>query len=397
MTRSTKIHIFRRGASMLSCSAALPLSHRTLTFTAGVIRGHRKQIGSCWRKLSPGQQALRVLAFLRKGETFAELAAGFSIGTSTAWRYVTETVGLLAARSPKLRRALADAQQAGHALRRDRRRADTDRPGGRDRRFYSGKHRRHGMNLQVIASLHGHIVWVSGPLPGAVHDLTAARIWGIALTPSSKPGASCASSAAARGGLGNWPRPSISSRPARCKDEDSRPIPGQPPEENAIAGAHTLSILFSLRGLSGLISVSLTGNTDPDAIGYLLLSGGQPNDAARGFPVCRATVTYPADGYAAMFGWTQMVRSTDSDPARFEMDPIAFYQQIPTPYAFFGVRPELFDAPSRDSRDDMTWEAHSFLCVTRRRAHPPRPGDRRLPLGLHHRPAGHRLHPASRT
>ena len=22
-------------------------------------------------------------------------------------------------------------------------------------------------------------MWVSGPLPGAVHDLTAARIWGI--------------------------------------------------------------------------------------------------------------------------------------------------------------------------------------------------------------------------
>jgi hypothetical protein len=110
--------------------------------------------------------------------------------------------------------------------------------------------------------------------------------------------------------------------------------------------------------------VSLTGNTDPDAIGYLLLSGGQPTDAARGFPVCRATVTYPAEGYAAMFGWTQMVCSTDSDPARFEMDPIALYQQIPTPYAFFGVRPELFDAPSRESRYDMAWEAHSFLCVS---------------------------------
>ena len=35
------------------------------------------------------------------------------------------------------------------------------------------------MNLQVIASPGGDIVWVSGPLPGAVHDLTAARIWGI--------------------------------------------------------------------------------------------------------------------------------------------------------------------------------------------------------------------------
>ena len=35
------------------------------------------------------------------------------------------------------------------------------------------------MNLQVIASPDGDIVWVSGPLPGAVHDLSAARIWGI--------------------------------------------------------------------------------------------------------------------------------------------------------------------------------------------------------------------------
>ena len=45
--------------------------------------------------------------------------------------------------------------------------------------FYSGKHRRHGMNLQVIATPGGDIVWVSGPLPGAVHDRTATRIWGI--------------------------------------------------------------------------------------------------------------------------------------------------------------------------------------------------------------------------
>jgi hypothetical protein len=78
--------------------AALPLSRQTLTYTAGVIRRHRTQIGSPWRKLAPGQQALLVLAYLRKGETFAELAAGF--GIATAWRYVTETVGLLAARSP---------------------------------------------------------------------------------------------------------------------------------------------------------------------------------------------------------------------------------------------------------------------------------------------------------
>ncbi len=37
-----------------------------------------------------------------------------------------------------------------------------------DQPFYSGKHHRHGMNLQVTASPDGDIVWVSGPLPGAV-------------------------------------------------------------------------------------------------------------------------------------------------------------------------------------------------------------------------------------
>src|ERR1035441_2726462 len=106
--------ILRRGAQMLFYPAALPLSRQTLDYTAGIIRRHRKQIGSPWRKLNPGRQALLVLAYLRKGETFAELAAGFGVGTATAWRYVTETVALLAARSPKLRRALAAAKDAGH-------------------------------------------------------------------------------------------------------------------------------------------------------------------------------------------------------------------------------------------------------------------------------------------
>jgi Helix-turn-helix of DDE superfamily endonuclease/DDE superfamily endonuclease len=160
---------------MLFYPAALPLSRQTLDYTAGIIRRHRKQIGSPWRKLGPGRQALLVLAYLRRGETFAELAAGFGVGTATAWRYVTETVALLAARSPKLRQALQDASKAGHAyLVIDGTVIPIDRVAA-DRPFYSGKHRKHGMNLQVISSPGGDIVWVSGPLPGAVHHLTAAR------------------------------------------------------------------------------------------------------------------------------------------------------------------------------------------------------------------------------
>jgi CDGSH-type Zn-finger protein len=173
------IIIICRGALMLFYRAALPLSSQTLAYTAGVIRRHRRQIGSPWRKLSAGQQALLALAHLRKGETFAELAAGFGVGTATAWRYATETVALLAARSPKLRKALRQAKKAGHAyVVIDGPLIPVDRLAA-DRPFCSGKHRRHGMNLQVIASPQGGILWVSGPLPGAVHDLTAARIWGI--------------------------------------------------------------------------------------------------------------------------------------------------------------------------------------------------------------------------
>jgi DDE superfamily endonuclease len=172
-------------------------------------------------------------------------------------------VALLAARSPELRRALRDASKAGRAyLVIDGTLIPIDRVAA-DRPFYSGKHRKHEMNLQVIAGPDGNIVWVSGPLPGAVHDLTAARIWGIvrelaasglvvpgdkgylgeddicaptgagtsprprrtptgpmpgcgpranAPMPSSSPGASWASSAAAPGAPGSWPKRSTSFR-----------------------------------------------------------------------------------------------------------------------------------------------------------------------------------------
>jgi hypothetical protein len=164
---------------MLFYRAALPLSSRTLSYVSGIIRRHRKSIGSRWRRLNPGKQALLVLAYLRKGEAFAELAAGFAVGATTAWRYVEETVALLAARAPKLRTAIRDATKAGHAyVVVDGTLIPIDRLAA-DRPFYSGKHKKHGMNLQVIASPRGDILWVSGPLPGSVHDKKAEWIWGV--------------------------------------------------------------------------------------------------------------------------------------------------------------------------------------------------------------------------
>ena len=52
-----------------------------------------------------------------------------------------------------------------------------------DRPFYSGKHTTHAVNLQVIASPDGTILWVSGDLPGSTHDTAAARIWDILAAP----------------------------------------------------------------------------------------------------------------------------------------------------------------------------------------------------------------------
>ncbi len=120
-----------------------------------------------------------MLVHLRKGEAFAHVAAGFGVGMATAWRYVTETVALLAARAPKLRQAVRAAVKAGYPLAvLDGTLIRTGRVAA-DRPFYSGKHRCHGMNLQVLAGPAGQLLWVSGSLPGSVHDMKAAWIRGI--------------------------------------------------------------------------------------------------------------------------------------------------------------------------------------------------------------------------
>lgn len=107
-----------------------------------------------------------MLVYLRKGETFTELGAGFGVSTATAWRYAEETVVLLSARSPKLVAALRKAKRDRlHYLVLDGTLIHTDRIAA-DRSYFSGKHRVHGMNVQVITSPDGTIVWTSGALPG---------------------------------------------------------------------------------------------------------------------------------------------------------------------------------------------------------------------------------------
>ncbi len=162
---------------MLVYPSGIDLSSRALQHLSGLLAGHRRQIGSRWRRLTCGRQALLVLAHLRCGGTYARLAAGFRVGIATVHRYIREAVDLLAARAPTLDQAMMAVRKKAYVI-LDGTVLPIDRIAA-GRPFYSGKHRKHGMNVQVITDPAGRLLWASPALPGAVHDVRAARTHGI--------------------------------------------------------------------------------------------------------------------------------------------------------------------------------------------------------------------------
>jgi hypothetical protein len=120
-----------------------------------------------------------------------------------------------------------------------------------------------------------------------------------------------------------------------------------------------LDASFLWRGDHGLVHVDCIPNTDPEVWGCM-------SSVATGFPVCTATVAFPSNGYRSMFGWVQLVCSTDNESRgeRFDLDPFALFGDAPSPYCWYGQQPILFDAPSREVRQPLEWVAHSFLATT---------------------------------
>jgi hypothetical protein len=101
------------------------------------------------------------------------LACGFEIGVTTAWRYIREAIDLLAATADDLDTAMNRIRLLAYAI-LDGTLIPIDRVADQ-KPYYSGKHHRHGANVQVIADPAGRLVWASAALPGSVQDLTAAR------------------------------------------------------------------------------------------------------------------------------------------------------------------------------------------------------------------------------
>ncbi len=162
---------------MLVYPSGIDLSSSALRFLSRLLAARRRELGTRWRRLPADRQALLVLAHLRCGHTYAQLAAGFGVGTSTVHRYVAEAVEVLAALAPDLATAVRTATRKAFVI-LDGTLLPIDRIAA-DRPYYSGKHKKHGMNVQVIADPFGRLLWASAALPGAVHDIRAARTHGI--------------------------------------------------------------------------------------------------------------------------------------------------------------------------------------------------------------------------
>lgn len=163
----------------LAFTAAIAVSPATRDRLASRLAAHRASIGTRWRLLDTTTQATLVIAFLRTNLTYAELAAGNSISTSTCWRYIDEGIGLLAAAAIRLKDVVRLARKAGwDYLCVDGVNVPTvafGRKVNRRQKHYSGKHRRHGVNVQTICAPDGRLLWASAALPGKTTDITAAR------------------------------------------------------------------------------------------------------------------------------------------------------------------------------------------------------------------------------
>lgn len=129
-------------------------------------------------KLSYFKQAILGVLYIVEHKTLHQLAKDFDVSLGSAFNYVNTVqeilAGLLPSHMTDLEQALKGHQEAvidGTLFHF----ANKYIPG-----FTEGKHKKSGVNVQVITTLGGQVLWVSSPLPGATHDTKACRIFDVA-------------------------------------------------------------------------------------------------------------------------------------------------------------------------------------------------------------------------
>ena len=164
-------------------TAVLDVSEGSVHFLSRLLHAERTRRGTRQgsRALSPFHHAVLVLRWLFDDTRMSALARDNGIGLSTAYDYRDEGIAVLAALKPSLLGALLAAKAVGHThVIVDGTLIYTDRIGtpgptpGVDL-WWSGKHRHHGGNIQVVSAPDGWPLWTSEVRPGREHDTTAAR------------------------------------------------------------------------------------------------------------------------------------------------------------------------------------------------------------------------------
>lgn len=164
-------------------TAVLEVSEDSVLLLSELLHAERCRRGTRKgrRALGTYKQAVLVLRWLFDDTRMSALAKDNTIAVSTAYAYRDEGIAVLAARRPSLHGVLLAAKAAGHShVIVDGTLIHTDRistPGptrGVDL-WWSGKHRRHGGNIQVVSAPDGWPLWTSDVRPGREHDTSAAR------------------------------------------------------------------------------------------------------------------------------------------------------------------------------------------------------------------------------
>ncbi|MEU3145310.1 MULTISPECIES: hypothetical protein [unclassified Streptomyces] len=121
------------------------------TGLAARCRGH----GTRGRLLPAGRQPLPVPALPRRGHTYAQPAAGFDTGTTTARRYVTGAADVLTTFAPALAETVEPASAKAFVT-LDGTPPPADRIAA-DRSFHSGEHKKHCIDAHVVTAPHGRL------------------------------------------------------------------------------------------------------------------------------------------------------------------------------------------------------------------------------------------------
>jgi hypothetical protein len=150
-----------------------------------VAERRRRGTGIGARAASCIDQAVLVQRWFREDTGMPVLARDAGVSTATGYRYLHEGIDALAAQAPELHRVLQAGRAAGWShVTLDGTLIATDRcrmknPDTGHDLWYSGKHKAHGGNVQVVCDPTGFPVAVSDVQPGSAHDLAAARATGF--------------------------------------------------------------------------------------------------------------------------------------------------------------------------------------------------------------------------